>query len=105
MPGQFSVKINRLVMTRLTPIDPTITFKGLELELWDARAMYDVLYSLIDRHFGCAAEDGKYVLTEAEGLRLFYAAGMANSLAMKVEESFHVASENDRKAHAKGGDA
>jgi hypothetical protein len=85
----------------LAPIDPQTTFHGLESEVTDARLISDVLYTLLEQHFGPHSET--YVLSKDEGVQLYFIACMVQSFVRRVEEAFRVAAENDRTAQAKGG--
>lgn len=73
-----------------------MTFADLEPLICDADNMVDVLMDLLERHFGLVpdGEDGRnYILTEAEGNRLFFVASTAVTMSMKAKKAYYEAVE------------
>ncbi|WP_095519460.1 hypothetical protein [Mesorhizobium wenxiniae] len=70
------------------------TIADLEPLICDADNMVDVLMDLLDRHFAMRpdrADGGNYVLTEAEGDRLFFVASTAAAMSMKAKKAYYEA--------------
>jgi hypothetical protein len=88
--------------TSYHPVEPDLSYLGLEPLICDAHSIVDVLLGLIDQHFSVKPdEQGRYVLSEQEGSRLFYLAGLAFSISKAAQDGFYVAYDNDQKAQEK----
>ncbi|MFC3721807.1 hypothetical protein [Neoaquamicrobium sediminum] len=84
------------------PIEPDLSYFGLEPLICDTHSIVDVLFGLIDQHFSVEPDEHhRYVLSEQEGARLFYLAGLAFSISKAAQEGFYVAHDNERKAQGK----
>ncbi len=84
------------------PIEPDLSYFGLEPLICDAHSIVDVLYGLIDQHFSVPADEhGRYVLSEQEGSRLFYLAGLAFSISKAAQDGFYVAHGNEQTAQGR----
>jgi hypothetical protein len=79
----------------LSAVEPDQTFFGLEPLICDAENMVNVLYGLIDEHFSRATPPGGYVIHDEDASRIFFIAGMANAMTMKLLKAYYVAHEND----------
>lgn len=90
-------------MSTLSPVDPKTDYFDLEPIICDADNMVDVLFMLIDEVFSERANaNQQYVMHENTGSRIFYVAGLVQSMSAKVREAYYVAHENDRKANPPG---
>ncbi|MFK0688027.1 hypothetical protein ACFX5Q_07455 [Mesorhizobium sp. IMUNJ 23033] len=69
-----------------------MTIGDLEPLICDADNMVDVLQDLLENAFGKVPE-GNYILTETEGSRLLFVAGLAMQMSMKVKKAYYEAIE------------
>ncbi|CAH2407146.1 hypothetical protein [Mesorhizobium ventifaucium] len=74
-----------------------MTFADLEPLICDSDNMVDVLLNLLEEHFSCLPpESGNYVITEAEGSRLFFVASVAESMSHKAKDAYSKRSKEKR---------
>lgn len=66
------------------------TIADLEPLICDADNMVDVLQDLLENAFADVPE-GNYILTESEGSRLLFVAGLAGQMSMKAKKAYYEA--------------
>lgn len=88
-------------MSRLAPIEPMITFVDMEDAIHNAADMADVVNAMIMDLFAKTPKASTYSVSDDEGNRLMFLAGLAVDMARRVEAAYRTAHANH--VSGKGG--
>lgn len=84
-------------MSTLSPVPDETRFIDLEPLVCDAANAADAMMAIVDDLFAEKAQNGDYVLSDQEGSRLHFLAGLASAMATKMREAYYVAYQNQHK--------